>query len=77
MSEAKQSSQGSEGEEEQMEHEDDQFKSCFGPEVDSEDDAGSGPLKTLRELLEKEWRRREVSMEQAFWRQFYNPIAGE
>uniref|UniRef100_A0A671YVU5 AIG1-type G domain-containing protein n=1 Tax=Sparus aurata TaxID=8175 RepID=A0A671YVU5_SPAAU len=75
MSEAKQSSQGSEGEEVQMEHEDDQFRSCFGPEVDSEDDAGSGPLNILRELMEREWHRREVCMEQAFWRQFYNPAA--
>uniref|UniRef100_A0A671YYL3 GTPase IMAP family member 8 n=1 Tax=Sparus aurata TaxID=8175 RepID=A0A671YYL3_SPAAU len=75
MSEAKQSSQGSEGEEVQMEHEDDQFRSCFGPEVDSEDDAGSGPLNILRELMEREWHRREVCMEQVSWRQFYNPAA--
>ncbi|XP_036938504.1 GTPase IMAP family member 8-like [Acanthopagrus latus] len=75
MREAGQSSQGSDAEEERMEHEDDQFRSCFGSEGDGEDDVGSGPLSRWRELLEREWSRREVAMEQAFWTQFYNPVA--
>ena len=77
MREAGQSSQGSDAEEERMEHEDDQFRSCFGSEGDGEDDAGSGPLSRWRELLEREWSRREVCMEQASWTQFYNLAAGE
>lgn len=73
--------QNSEGSEKQMEprHEDAQFKAYFGLELESEDDdAGSGLLNRWRILLEREWSRREVAIEQASWRHFYNPdFAGE
>lgn len=82
MSGAEQKSEASQGHEEQMEpsREDDQLKTSFGPvlEVESEDDAGSGPLNIWMRLLETEWSRREVAMEQSSWRHFYNPVsAGE
>ncbi|XP_044033850.1 GTPase IMAP family member 8-like [Siniperca chuatsi] len=70
MSDDEQKSEASEGEEEQMEHR----QTCFGVEVASEDDAGSGPLNTWMELLEREWSRREVAMEQASWRHFYKSV---
>ncbi|XP_035002377.2 GTPase IMAP family member 4 [Hippoglossus stenolepis] len=46
-------------------HEDDQpsVKSGAGLEVESEDDTCSGSLKNMKELLEREWSRKEASME--------------
>ncbi|KAM9336922.1 GTPase IMAP family member 8-like [Symphorus nematophorus] len=67
MSDVESNPEGSGGEEEQMEHqhEDDVFKTCFDLEADSEDDTVSGPLNRWKRLLEREWSRREVAMEQA------------
>ncbi|XP_076616561.1 uncharacterized protein LOC143339278 [Chaetodon auriga] len=75
MSDDERNSEGSEGEEEQMEHrhEEAQFQTSFGFEAESEEHAGPGPLKTWRNLLEREWSRREVAMEQASWRHFCKP----
>lgn len=47
------------------------LKSFIGPKVATEEDAGSGPLNILSELMEREWLRREVCIE------FSNPTAGE
>lgn len=82
MSDAEQKSEASEGDEEQMETpcEDDQSNTRFGPVlgVESKDDGGSRPLNVWMRLLESEWSRREVAMEQASWRHFYDPVsAGE
>ncbi|XP_070783065.1 GTPase IMAP family member 8-like [Enoplosus armatus] len=70
LSDDEQKSEASGGEEEQMEHrhEDDH---SFGLKVASEDDAG--PLNAWMRLLEREWSRREVAMEQAAWIHFYKP----
>lgn len=78
MSEDQQMSEDSEGEEEQMEyrHEDDQFKTCFSLKVGCENDVGSDPLNRWMGLLEREWSRREAVMEQASWRNVYNPSFG-
>ncbi|KAM9337015.1 GTPase IMAP family member 8-like isoform 2-T2 [Symphorus nematophorus] len=75
MSDHKPDSDGSGGEEEQMKprHEDDVFKTCFTLQVNSEDEAASDPLNRWKRLLEREWIRREVSMEQASWKLFYSP----
>ncbi|KAG7506329.1 GTPase IMAP family member 8-like [Solea senegalensis] len=42
-------------------HKDDQFNA--GLKVESDDDAASGSLKIMKGLLEREWGRREASME--------------
>ncbi|XP_032359075.1 GTPase IMAP family member 8 [Etheostoma spectabile] len=69
MSEDKQTSGSSEGEKEQMEHRhEDDFETYFG--ASSKGDAASGPLNRWMGLLEREWSRREVAMEQA-WTYFY------
>ncbi|XP_070846874.1 GTPase IMAP family member 8-like [Chaetodon trifascialis] len=75
LSDDERNSEGSEGEEQQMEHQhqDAQFQTSFGFAAESEEDAGSGPLNKWRKLLEREWSRREVAMEQACWRHFYDP----
>ncbi|XP_037609920.1 GTPase IMAP family member 8-like [Sebastes umbrosus] len=68
MSDSKQKSEGSEGEEEQEHrHKGDQFKADF---LASEGDAASGPMKRWMGLMEREWSRREVAMEQAAWKHF-------
>lgn len=46
----------------------------FGLEAGGEDEAGSGPIERWRLLLEREWSRREVCIEQSFWDFFYNPV---
>lgn len=46
----------------------------FGLELGDEDDAGSNPVKRWRLLMEREWSRREVCIEQSFWNYFYNPV---
>ncbi|GAA6214444.1 GTPase IMAP family member 8-like [Lates japonicus] len=65
FSEGEQRSVVSEGEEEEMEHQhkDDQSKTSFGLDLDSEDDAGSDFLNKIKRLLEREWSRREAAME--------------
>ncbi|XP_041819301.1 uncharacterized protein LOC121625277 [Chelmon rostratus] len=76
MSEDEINSEGSEREEEQLEHrhEDAQFQSRYGLEAGSEDDARFGSMNRWRILLEREWSRREVAMEQASWRYCYNQV---
>ncbi|XP_059181165.1 uncharacterized protein LOC131959971 [Centropristis striata] len=66
-------SEGSEEEEEQIKqpNEDDQFKTYFGSEVKGVGDAEGGPLHRWMGLLEEEWNRREVCVEQAAWRYFH------
>lgn len=66
VSEDEQSCEGSEGEDRQM--------GFFGAEAGGEDDAGSSPIKRWRLLMEREWSRREVCIEQSFWNYFYNPV---
>lgn len=66
VSEDEQNSEGSEREDGQM--------GFFGLEAGGEDDAGSSPIKRWRLLMEKEWSRREVCIEQTFWNYFYNPV---
>uniref|UniRef100_A0A8D2ZVA5 AIG1-type G domain-containing protein n=1 Tax=Scophthalmus maximus TaxID=52904 RepID=A0A8D2ZVA5_SCOMX len=63
FNEDRQKSEASAGEKEEDEeaHEDDQFKTRL--EVESDEDAGSGSLKIMKGLLEREWSRREASME--------------
>lgn len=75
-----QNSEVSEGWEEQkkLQTEEQQCEVVFGVELGSNDDPGSESLTSWRILLEKEWSRRQVAMEQAFWRQFHDPLnAGE
>nr|XP_046233740.1 GTPase IMAP family member 8-like [Scatophagus argus] len=66
----------SESEEEQTERqsEDDQFRTSFDAEEENDGDAESGPLRRWSMLLEREWSRREVAMEQASWNYFCNPV---
>ncbi|XP_071319066.1 GTPase IMAP family member 8-like [Trachinotus anak] len=63
----------SEGKEDELghQHEDDQLKTSFDHELQSEDDAGSGSPNMIKGLLEREWIRREASAEQ-----FYRLFAG-
>ncbi|KAG7999392.1 GTPase IMAP family member 8, partial [Nibea albiflora] len=76
VSDEGQESDRSEGEEEETEHphEDDQFKSCFGLEEESEDDAGPETLNRWKRLLESEWSRREYAMLQSY---LYSPFWAE
>lgn len=57
VNEDRQKSEASAGEKEEDEeaHEDDQFKTRL--EVESDEDAGSGSLKIMKGLLEREWSR--------------------
>uniref|UniRef100_A0A3Q4BFA6 GTPase IMAP family member 8 n=1 Tax=Mola mola TaxID=94237 RepID=A0A3Q4BFA6_MOLML len=65
-------------EQKKLQPEEQQCEVVFGVELGSNDDPGSESLTSWRILLEKEWSRRQVAMEQAFWRQFHDPLnAGE
>ncbi|KAM3592098.1 uncharacterized protein V6R79_012550 [Siganus canaliculatus] len=74
MSEGQQTSDGADEEEEQKEHEgQNPFKDNFDFEIESDDETASDPMSKWRRLLEKEWSRREMAMEQASWRHCYYP----
>lgn len=76
MNNDQQNSGVSRGQEEQKElqTEEQQWEAFFGMELGSHDDPGPESLTSWRTLLEKEWRRRQVVMEQVFWRQLNDPL---